>query len=268
MSSIGIAGVLASVTAAVVGQVAAHVKRAWDTPASDWPRALTRLLFTSLLVVALNIGLTLAVICLAIPGLSWFQVLLGVIAVLGPWVILWDVLKAQRSRLNDTCRSPRTAQGLLHLWLTVEIAGTMTAAYLRSSAAAWNSVFAVLAIIMGLALVFLPAFRRATLELWTPRARVDIKRASRRVSGVIFGSLWLWAYLSPMACPHRQCAAGGSNGSIWVLVFSLGSGWLIATTLVQFGSILRWLEDRSRNPGPPPPWLKRTVRAIRRVQSA
>ncbi len=248
MSRIGIAGALASVTAAVAGPVVAHVKRTWDAPASDWLRALTRLLFTVLLAIALNVGLVLAVICLAIPGLSWFQVLLGVIAILGPWVMLWGVLKAQRSRLNDTCRNRRTAQGLLHLWLAVEIAGAMTASFLPSLAPGWNGVSAGPAIIMGLALVFLPTFRRATLELWTPRAHVEIKRASRRASGAIFGSLWLWAYLSPMACPHRQCAAGGSQGLIWVLVFSLGSGWLLATMLVQLGSILCWLEDRSRNP--------------------
>jgi cytochrome c biogenesis protein CcdA len=248
MSRIGIAGALASVTAAVVSPVVAHVRRVWDTPASDWPRALTRLLFTALLAIALNVGLALAIICLAIPGLSWFQVLLGVIAIIGPWVMLWGVLKAQRARLNDTCRSRRTAQGLLHLWLTVEIAGAMTTSFLPSLAPGWNGVSVVLAIIMGLALVFLPTFRRATLELWTPRAHVEIKRASRRASGAIFGSLWLWTYLSPMACPHRQCAAGGSHGLIWVLLFSLGTGWLLATMLVQLGSILRWLEDRSRNP--------------------
>ncbi len=64
-----------------------------------------------------------------------------------------------------------------------------------------------------------------------------------------------------------QHQAGGSPGVIWALLFSLGTGWLIATVAVQFGSMLRWLDERSRNPGPPPRWLRRLVRAIRRPQA-
>ena len=231
--------------------------------------ALSRMVFTVGLAVALSGGLTVAVAELPLPGLPSLKVLLLVLSLLGPWVVLWGVLKAQRLRLNETCGQPRTAQSLLHLWLTAQIAGTMVTSFIPSvqMARGWNDIFTVLAVLMGLGVLFLPAFRRETLRLWTPRAHVVINRASRRASGIIFGLLWLWAYLSPVACPDRQCAAGGSHGLIWAVVFSVGSAWLIATVLVQLGSILRWLDDRSRNPGPPPPWFRRLVRTVRRPQS-
>jgi hypothetical protein len=265
-----ISGVLATVTAAVVGPVSAHLKQHWDSPASDWPLALSRLLFTVVVAVALNAGMIVAVVFLALPGLSWLQVLLAVVAILGPWVMLFGVLKAQRSRLDESCGNPRTAQSLLHAWLTVQIGGGMVTSYFPSLAMrqGWNDIFTILAVLMGLGVLFLPKFRHEMLELLTPRARVRIARASRRTSGFVFGALFLWAYLSSDACPHRQCVAGGSHGVIWALVFSLGSAWLIATVLVQLGAILRWMDDRSRNPGPPPAWFRRLVHAVRRARPA
>jgi hypothetical protein len=263
-------GAIAAVTTGVVGYLAAHVGRHWTWPAPDWMRALSRLVFAVVLAVALSGGLTVAVVVLPLPGLEWLKVLLLVLSVLGPWVVLWGVLKAQRSRLDETCGDPRTAQSLLHTWLTLQIGGGILTSYLPTvpMRQGWNDAFTVLAILMGLGVLFLPKFRREMLELLTPRARVKIKRASRRASALVFGALWLWAYLSSAACPHRQCVAGGSQGFIWALVFSFGSAWLIATLLVQLGAILRWMDDRSRNPGPPPPWFRRLVRIMRRVRPA
>jgi hypothetical protein len=228
------------------------------------------MVFVVVLAVALNGGLTVAVVELPLPGMSWLTVLLLILAVAGPWVVLWGILKAQLSCLNETCGKSRTAQALVHMWLTAQIAGAMAVSYLRSGQAAnaWNDAFTVLTMLMVLAVLLLPAFRREAFRLWTPQARVVISRASLRASAIVFGSLWLWAYLSPAACPQRQCLAGGSHGVIWALVFSAGCAWLIAAFLVQLGSILRWLDDRSRNPGPPPQWFRRLVHVARRPQSA
>jgi hypothetical protein len=221
--------------------------------------------------LAISAGLTVAAAFLPLPGASWLRVLLLVLTLLGPWVVLWRGLEAQRWRLNKTCSNPAGAQSLLHTWLTVQIAGTMMSSLLPHGypARAWNEVSTVLAILMGFALLSLPALRRETFKLWTPHAHVVIHRASRRVTGAIFALLWLWAYLSPMACPHGRCEAGGSHGSVWALVFSIASAWLTATALMQLGSILRCLDQRSRNPNPPPPWFGSVGRAIRRpAQSA
>jgi hypothetical protein len=265
-----VSGAIATVTTCASGYLVNHARRHWARPAANWTGASSRLIFAVIVGVALSGGLTVAAAYLPLPRLLWLKVLLLVLTMLGPWVVLWGVLKAQRWRLNETCRSPRTAQSLLHWWLTAQIGGTMAISYLRRAQLAhgWNDISFVLALLMGLGLLFLPALRHETLRLWSPQAHVVIGRVSARVSGVIFGLLWLWAYLSPVACPHRQCQAGGSYGVMWALAFSIGSAWLIATLLVQFGSILRWLDDRSRNPGPPPPWLRRLVHAIRRPQAA
>ena len=261
---------IATVTTGVCGYLALHASSHWSQPARDGMRALSLLVFAVILAVALSGGLTAAVVELSLPGLPSLKVLFLVLSLLGPWVVLWGVLKAQRSRLDESCGDPRTAQSLLHAWLTVQISGGILTSYLPTVAMrqGWNDVFTVLAILMGLGVLFLPKFRREMFELLTPRARVKIGRASRRASGFVFGALFLWAYLGSVACPHRQCVAGGSHGVIWALVFSLGSAWLIATALVQLGAILRWMDERSRNPGPPPPWFRQLVHAIRRVRPA
>jgi len=270
MNTASNAPAIATVTTCVCGYLLAHARRQWIRPAPGAVGAVSRMAFAALVAVALSGGLTVAVAALSLPGLSWLKVLFVVLTLLGPWVVLGPVVKAQRWRLDQTCAEPRTAQSLLHAWLTVQIAGTMTVGYLHDVYASrgWNVVFTVLTVLMWIAVLLLPAFRRETFGLWTPGARVVVKRASRRVSGAVFGLLWLWAYLSPMWCPERDCQARGAHGAIWALVFSVGSGWLIATALMQFGSMMRWLDDRSRNPGPPPPWLTRLVRAIQRLRSA
>jgi hypothetical protein len=227
--------------------------------------------FAIVVGLAVSAGLTVAVAVLPVPGLLWLRALLLVLTLLGPWVVLWRVLEAQRWRLNETCSKAAGAQSLLHTWLTVQIAGTMITSFLpnRYLARGWNDVSTVLAILMGLALLSLPALRRATFTLLTPHAHVVIHRASRRVTGAIFALLWLWAYLSPVACPHGRCEAGGSYGVVWVLGFSVASAWLITTVLLQLGSMLRWLDQLSREPNPPPPWFERVARVLRRrAQSA
>lgn len=207
MHSYTASGAIAAVTTSVGGYLLAHARRQWVRPAPNWTGACSRLIFAVIVGAALSGGLTVAVAYLPLPGLLWLKVLLLVLTVLGPWVVLRAVLKAQRWRLNETCRSPRTSQSLLHAWLTVQIAGTMLTSYLRHAELihGWNDVSSVLALLMGLGLVLLPGLRREALRLWSPQAHVVIGRASARVNGVIFGLLWLWAYLSPAACPHRQC---------------------------------------------------------------
>jgi hypothetical protein len=250
MHSYAASEAIATITTGVCGYLAHHARRRWSQPARDGKRAVSLLVFAVILAFALSVGLTIAVLDLPPAGLGSLKYLFLVLSVLGPWVVLWGVLKAQRLRLDESCGDPRTAQSLLHTWLTVQIGGGMLTSYLPTVAMrqGWNDVFTVLAILMGLGVLFLPKFRHEMLELLTPRARVRIRRASRRASSFVFGVLWLWAYLSSAACPHRQCVAGGSHGVIWALVFSLGSAWLIATVLVQLGAILRWMDERSRNP--------------------
>ncbi len=269
MDSYTASGAIAAVTTSVGGYLIAHARRQWVQPAPNWTGACSRLIFAVIVGATLSGGLTVAAAYLPLPGLLWLKVFLLVLTVIGPWVVLWAVLKAQRWRLNETCRSPRTAQSLLHSWLTVQIAGTMLTSFLARAQLVhgWNDVSFVLALLMGLGLVFLPALRREALSLWSPQVHVVIRRASARVSVVIFGVLWVCLYLGHAACPNRQCSAGGSYGVLWALVVSVASAWLIATLLVQFGSILRWLDERSGNPGPPPPWLKRLVHAVRRPQA-
>jgi hypothetical protein len=222
--------------------------------------------FAIVVGVALSAGLTVATALLPLPGLSWLRVLLLVLTVLGPWVILWRVLEAQRWRLNETCSEAAGVQSLLHAWLTVQIAGTMITSFVPNGylAGGWSDVSTVLAILMGLTVLLFPALRREMFKLWTPHAHLVIHRASRRVTGAIFGLLWLWAYLSPLACPYGRWQAGESHGTVWALIFSVASAWLIANALLQLGSILRWLDQQSRNPNPPPPWFESLARALRR----
>jgi hypothetical protein len=226
---------IATITSCSGGYLLAHAQRHWVWPAPSWTGALSRMFFAIVVGLAFSGGLTVAVAFLPLPGLSWLRVLLLVLTVLGPWVVLWRVLAAQRWRLNKTCSKAAGAQSLLHTWLTVQIAGTMMTSFLPHGylAHGWNDVSTVLAILMGLALLSLPALRRETFKLWTPRAHVVIHRASRRITGAIFTLLWLWAYLSPLACPHGRCEAGGSHGSVWALMFSVASAWLTATALLQ-----------------------------------
>jgi hypothetical protein len=256
---------IATVTSCSGGYLLAHVRRHWTSPAPGWTGALSRMFFAVAIGLALSAGLTVAAAFLPLPGVSWLRIPLLVLTLLGPWVVLWRVLKAQRWRLNKTCSNPAGAQSLLHTWLTVQIAGTMTSSFLPHGypARAWHDLSSVLAILMGLALLSLPALRRETFKLWTPHADVVIHRASRRVTGAIFALLWLWAYLGPVACPHGRCGAGGSHGSVWALMFSIASAWLTATALMQLGSILRCLDQRSRNPNQPAPCFGSVVRAIR-----
>jgi hypothetical protein len=270
MRSYSVSAAIATIIANVGGYLITHARRYWIDPADSWWAAFSQIVFVVVLAVALSTGLTVAVVYLPLPDLTWLKVLLLVLSILGPWVVIWKVLAVQRRRVDETVGKPRAAQALLHTWLTVQIGGTMAMSYLHRAQVApgWNDASFVLALLMGLGLLFLPGFRRQTVKLLSRRAHVEIRRASGPVSRVVFGLLFLWAYLSSTACPHRQCVAGGNPGFIWALVFSLGCAWLIATFLIQLASMLRWMDDRSRNPGPPPPWLARIVRSIRRPRSA
>ncbi len=269
MDSYTTSGAIAAVTTSVGGYLLAHARRQWVRPAPNWTGACSRLIFAVIVGAALSGGLTIAVAYLPLPGLLWLKVLLLVLTVLGPWVVLWAVLKAQRWRLNETCCSPRTAQSLLHSWLAMQIAGTMLTSYLRHTKLihGWDDISFVLALLMGLGLVFLPALRRETLRLWSPQTHVVIGRVSARVNVCIFAALWFCLYFDHAACPEHQCMAGDGYGVLWALAVSVASAWLLATLAVQFGSILRWLDDRSRNPGPPPRWLTHLLRTVRRPQS-
>lgn len=270
MGSHPASGTIATVATALCGYLASHVRRHWIEPAGSSIAALSQIVFTLIIAVALSAGLTAAVVYLPLPDLVWLKVLFLVLSILGPWVATWKVLDVQRRRLNETVGKPRTAQALLHTWLTVQITSTLTASFVpaRHLLSGYNAMFTVLSVLMGFAVLLLPAFRRETFKLLTRRAQVQITRASGRVSHVIFGLVFLWAYLCSTACPYRQCVAGGGPGFLWALVFSIGCAWLIATFLIQLTSILRWMDDRSRNPGPPPPWLRRLMHSLRRVRSA
>jgi hypothetical protein len=271
MRSSSASAALATVTVSVVGYLVKYARRYWIQPADSWWAALSQIVFAVVLAVALSSGLTLSVLLLLpLSDLMWLKVLLLTLTIVGPWVVIWKVLDMQRRRLDKSWGKPRTAQALLHTWLTVQIGSTLTVSFapIRHLVSGYNTVFTVLSILMGLAVLFLPGFRRETFKLLSRRAHVEIRQASGLVSRVIFGLVFLWAYLSSAACPHRQCVADGSPGFIWALVFSLGSAWLIATFLIQLASILRWMDDRSRNPGPPPPWLARIVHIIGRPRSA
>jgi hypothetical protein len=270
MNTVMTSGVIVAVTTGIVGPVAAHASRYWGSPARVWTAALSRLLFTALLAAALNAGLTVAVVLLVLPGLLWLRVLLAVVALLGPWVTLYGVLKAQRWRLNESCRNPRTAQSLIHFGLTIVIAGTFTTAFVPRPGLlpGWNDIANMMVLVIGFAVVFLPALRRAAVRLWVPGGRVAIKRASRRSSSFLFLFLCVCSHLQPIACPTGRCEAGGGPGLLWALTYSLGLAWLIATGVLQLGPMLHWLENRSRDPGPPPPWFRHLVQFIWRPRSA
>jgi hypothetical protein len=212
----------------------------------------------------------LSVVLLPLPHLLWLKISLAFFALVIPWMITRTALTAQRSRLDQSGGRPRAAQALLFIWLIVEMGGTFLISYIHTSPMrnGWNDISTVLAILMSLGVVCLPTFRREMLRLFTPRARLVIKLASRRTSGLLFLFICVWSHLKLVACPAGQCKAGGSPGFLWATLYSLAFAWLFSIFLVQYGSIVRWFNQQNREPGPPPPWLRQLVRTLRRTQPA
>ena len=210
----------------------------------------------------------LSVVLLPLPHL--LKISLAFFALVIPWMITWRALAAQRSRLDQSCGRPPAAQALLFIWLIVEMGGAFLISYIHTSPmrSGWNDISAALVMLMSLGLVCLPTFRHEMFELLTPRARVIIKLASGRASWSLFLFICVWSHLKLAACPAGQCKAGGSPGFVWAALYSLAFAWLIAIFLVQYGSIVRWLNQQNREPGPPPPWLRRLVHALRRARIA
>jgi hypothetical protein len=212
----------------------------------------------------------LSVVLLPLPHLLWLKLLLTFFALAIPWLVTRSALSVQRNRLDQSWGRPPVAQALLFIWLIVEMGGTFLNSYIHTSPvhSGWNLIFAVLAILIILGVLFLPRLRHQIFELLTPRAHVRIKLASRRSSGWLFLGLCVWSHLKHAACPAGQCSAGGSPGFIWALLYSTMFAWLFTIFLLQWGSMVRWFDEQNREPGPPPPWLRRLVRAVRHVRSA
>jgi hypothetical protein len=212
----------------------------------------------------------LSVVILPLPHLLWLKIPLGFFALVTPWLLTRAAVDAQRGRLDQSCGRTLVAQTLLFIWLIVETGGTFLISYIHTSPMrnGWNEISTVLAILMSIGVAFLPTFRREMLRLLTPRARVVIKLASGRASWLLFLFLCVWSHLKLAACPVSQCQAGGSPGFVWAALYSLAFAWLLAIFLVQYGSIVRWFNQQNREPGPPPPWVRRFVRAVRRVRPA
>lgn len=270
MDRYAISAAIATVTTCVLGRGLDHARRAWSSPAQTWPAALCRILFLVLLAGTWTAGLGLSVVLLPLPHLLWLKISLVFFALAIPWIVTWAALSAQRSRVDQSCGRPPVAQSLLFIWLIVEMGGTFLISYIHTSPMrnGWNDISTVLAILMSIGVVSLPTFRREMLKLLTPRARVVIKLASGRASWLLFLFLCVWSHLKLAACPGGQCKAGGSPGFVWAALYSLAFAWLFAIFLVQYGSIVRWFNQQNREPGPPPAWVRRLVRALRRVQSA
>jgi hypothetical protein len=270
MDRYAISAAIATVISCVLGRGLDHARSEWSSPAQTWPAALCRILFLVLLAGMWSAGLVLSVVLLPLPHLLWLKISLVFFALAIPWLITWAALSAQRSRLDQSCGRPLAAQALLFIWLIAEMGGTFLISYIHTSPMrnGWNDISTVLAILMSIGLVSLPTFRREMFRLLTLRARVVIKLTSGRTSGFLFLFICVWSHLKLAACPAGQCQAGGSPGFVWAALYSLAFAWLFAIFLVQYGSIVRWFNEQNREPRPPPAWLRRLVRAVRRVQSA
>jgi hypothetical protein len=250
-----------TIATAVYGLVAEHAWRVWRARTPSWLGALLRVVVLGAAAFVLTAYLGYAALAVRAPGPLWLHVVLVVLAVCLPWVVLWAPLTMQTARLDEPCRRPRTSQAVLHLWLTTLIGSCMLMAYLPSFRGASTVVSGVLVVLMALGFAALPGFRRELVKLWTPRARVAIRRASPGASRVVLCGLCIWWYLHGVACSQDRCAAGAGLGVGWALVYSAGWAWLIATSLMQAVPALLWLERHSGDPGPPPPWLRRLIRA-------
>jgi hypothetical protein len=270
MQNFAISAAIATVATYVLRPGVDHACSEWGSPAQSWPAALSRILFVVLLAGTWSVCLVLSVVLLPLPHLLWLKILLAFFALVIPWMITWTALTAQRSRLDQSCGRPLVAQALLFIWLIVEMGGTFLISYIHTSPmrSGWNDISTVLAILMILGVVSLPTFRREMLRLLTPRARVVTKLASRRTSGFLFLFICVWSHLKLAACPAGQYKAGGSPGFVWAALYSLAFAWLFSIFFLQYGSIVRWFNQQNREPRPPPPWLRRLVRALRRAQSA
>jgi hypothetical protein len=184
--------------------------------------------------------LTLSAVVLPLPHLLWLKIPLAAFALAIPWLVTWAAVNAQRGRLDQSGGRPLVAQALLFIWLIAEIGGTFLISYVHTSPirSGWNDISTVLAILMSIGLVSLPTFRREMFRLLTPRARVVIKLASGRTSGLLFLFICVWSHLKFAACPAGQCTARGSPGFVWAALYSLAFAWLFAIFLVQYGSIV------------------------------
>jgi len=270
MDRYAISAAIATVITCVLDRGLDHARSEWSSPAHSWPAALYRILFVMLAGGIWSAGLLLSVVLLPLPHLLWLKISLAFFALIIPWTITWTALTAQRRRLDQSCGRPLVAQALLFIWLIVEMGGTFLVSYIHTSPMrnGWNDISSVLAILMSIGVVCLPTFRREMVKLLTPRACVVIKLASGRASWLLFVFICVWSHLKLAACPAGQCKAGGSPGFVWAALYSLAFAWLFAIFLVQYASIVRWFNQQNREPGPPPAWVRRFVRAVRRVRPA
>lgn len=261
---------IVTVTTCVFRPGVDHARREWSNPTQSWPAALYRILFVVLAAGSWSASLLLSAMLLPLSHFLLLKISLAVFALVIPWLGTGPAVNAQRARLDKSCGRAPVAQVLLFIWLIVEMGGTFLISYIHtlSMRNGWNDISSVLAIPMILGVASLPTFRREMVKLLTPRARVVIKVASRRTSVLLFLFICVWSHLKLAACPAGQCKAGGSPGFVWATLYSFAFAWLFAILLIQYGSIVLWLNQQNREPRPPPPWRRRLVRTLRRAQSA